>query len=271
MYDLLAVDLDGTSLNSQGILSQRNVDALDRLRNAGVRVVFSSGRATRSIVPHARRVVPESPDEYLIAFNGARTTRMDGTLVHAAHLTAEVARYILDYAERAGLLTITYDPDSVVAAPRSKAQLARLYQYASWTRLDLRIVEDFAATIIDGVPKIFIIGSPEELAAHWSSLRTGDGWRGTRSGETNIEVVAPGVDKGSALRMLGASLGIEPSAMAAVGDNINDIEMIETVGLGCAVANAHESVRARADHLLTSSCDEDAMVELAELILEARR
>lgn len=266
MYRLLATDIDDTLLAPDGSLPQANHDALQRLHAAGITIVFCSGRADASIRKIAAPILEPADDEYYIAFNGALTvTARSRDVVSRRFLSAAAAARVLRYAREHGLYVQGYAGDDFVV--ESDHEYARMY--ARETKTTLRIVDDIAAALPDGTPKLLFIGDHDELARHQTALaklpddRPDERFSLMFSKPHYLEVVARGVDKGDALVRLAETLGIAVEETLAVGDGDNDIAMIRAAGQGVAVADAKQAAREAADVVLESRASEGAIAEIA--------
>lgn len=313
MYKLLATDIDDTVLALDGSLPAATRDALKRLHEAGVVVVFSSGRADVSIRSVASKIVELADDEYLISFNGARVvTALSGTPLVELPLSPEMVAEVLSYTRPRELVVQAYTGDRFlveVDGPRPR-------KYAEDTGMSYDVVPDLAVAVeaAGGTPKLLIIDEHEVLATHLPKLQslgrgvpgspnasagpedigpadrgvtssadleqlssaTSDvtgagatagaaaGWTATFSKPHYLEVVRHGVNKGVALTRLAEHLGISIDETLAVGDSLNDREMIEAAGLGVAVANARQELKTAADVVTERTADEAAIAEVAE-------
>jgi Cof subfamily protein (haloacid dehalogenase superfamily) len=263
MYRLIATDIDDTILAPDGSLPESNRLALERLHKRGVVVVFSSGRATISIRSVAARIVPPDDDEYLIAYNGARvTTARTDRVMYQRPLTPDSIKLVMGYARSEGLLVQGYRGDDFLVErddPRSA-------QYAHETDMKYEKVPDLVAALPEGSPKLLIIDDPATAPKHQEQLTALARGRFTAipSKPHYIEILDPGVSKGDALMRLAEHLGIPIAETIAVGDSLNDREMLQAAGLGVAVANARDELKAIADIVLERTAAEGALQEVEE-------
>ncbi len=275
MARLLATDIDDTLLARDGTLPPGNREALVRLHEAGIVIVFCSGRSDLSIRTVASRILDPADDEYYIAFNGARVVTAD-TRTDVAHRSvspAATAR-IVAYAREHGLHLQGYIGDEFLVERASPAA----DRYARDTGTDYRVVGDLAAALPDGSPKLLLIGDPDSLLSHRDALVSigeslpDDHRYGTMFSKAHyLEIVAAGVNKGYALRRLAGILGIPIEETIAVGDGENDAEMLRAAGTGLAVASAHPAARDAADVVLDSAAEEAAIAEVAARFFEPLR
>lgn len=265
MYKLLASDIDDTLLTHEGGLPHATHAALQLLHEAGVAVVLSSGRATASMRPIAARIVEPADDEYLISFNGGRVvTALSDTVLFEHSIPSQVVEEIMKYARKESLHVQAYSHDGFLVEdnPGTSEEESRLYSEIAG--LPFKRVSNLARALPDGSVKLLIIGEHEELRKHQERLRNASAGRFSVmfSKPRYLEVVAKGVSKGHALEMLAGRLNIPLHQCIALGDSTNDIEMIQTAGLGVAVGNARQELKDIADHVLTRHASQSAILEL---------
>ncbi len=266
MYRLLATDIDDTILAADGSLPEANHRALEELHRRGITVVFSSGRATESMQRLVSRIIELADDEYLITYNGAQVVQArSGTPLFEWPLGTDVIQEIIAYAREHRLHLQGYAGGDVYT--QGDGTNAEQYgaDYAESTGMNLRMTADLHSTVGDRTPKLLAIHDPTTIEEHLTALsRLSDGrFRVTRSKPHYIEFLNSGASKGTALRTLAEKLGIPIEETIAVGDSYNDIEMIQTAGLGVAVANAVDAVKEAADIVLERSADDGAIEEIA--------
>lgn len=271
MYRLLATDIDDTILCADGSLPEANRAALAHLHARGIPVVFSSGRADVSTRAVAQRILTPLDGDHIIAFNGARVVRsVDGRVIREHVLSDTAVAQVDEYARKHRLVLQAYIGDAFIAdrdTPESQA-------YSRSTAMTFRVVPSLPAAAHVGTPKLLLIGDPTDLANHRRALAqlagelahddTGVAFELTVSKPNYLEVLPAGVSKGSALVELCETLGIPILQTVAAGDSLNDISMLKAAGLGVAVANAREEVKAAADVVLDRTVDDGAIGELVE-------
>ncbi|MGW3662139.1 HAD family hydrolase [Streptomyces sp. NPDC005141] len=258
---LVCTDLDGTLLDSSGAIRERTLSTLVEAGRAGVAVVGVTGRPVRDTLDLARRYGLSGP---VVCSNGAVTVDVaSGRLLDCRGFGPGDAAGILR-AVRDAVPGIALGVD-FVSGLRLEAAFARLVPNA-WAHLPL---EDTSAPA-DGDPVTKILAAHpmllvDELAAVLAAV-AGDRAVITRSTGDFLELSAPGVDKGEALRLLAERRGLPLEHTAAVGDMPNDIPMLRVAGLAAAVANAHEDTLRAADIVLPSN-DDEGVAALIRLVL----
>ncbi|MGD0166057.1 MAG: HAD family hydrolase [Gaiellaceae bacterium] len=257
---LIASDLDGTLLRSDGSVSERTLAALERTVATGIRFVLVSARSSGWLAPEAARL---GLGEIAICNNGALVYDIEGerVLLHRP-LDPETASDIASGLRRAapGVAFGCDRPSGFMAEPAYRP-LHRPPDSIPRAELD--------ALLAGPITKL-VLQHPEipQAALHRLVVELGgERIEACYSGAGLIEIAAAGVTKGSALAELCAELGIERAETIAFGDMINDIPMLEWAGRGVAVANAHPELLAVANEVTTSN-DEDGVALVLERLLD---
>ena len=263
MISLIALDIDDTLLAPDGSLPEQNRTVLGRLHRAGVAIVFSSGRADVSIRAVAAAIVEPDDRDYLISFNGARVVTADSrAVVYERLLAKQAVGRIVAWARERGLYLQAYAGDEFLVESATPATEA----YARSTGMAFREVGPRGIAAV-GCPKLLLVGDHDLLERHRQALlELGDASRprfdAVFSKPHYLEIVRRGVDKGAALVALAARLGIPVERTMAIGDSANDAGMVRAAGVGVAVANAREELKAVADVVLDSSASDGIMAEV---------
>lgn len=259
---LVAIDMDGTLLTTDKQLSGTNIDRIHQVMATGVQVVICTGRS----LPGVRRFVDQlkfnGDEEYMIIQNGAATyhlpdyRRVDDHTIARAGIEAAFD-YIAQYPEL-----------EVVA-------LSEEQFYYTGEELDDRMV--FEAITLEspaihttrtalknrtGLYKLIIMGKPKfmEEVVHSAPERIRKEITIIHSLPDLIEFIPKGINKAVGLKRLCDHLHIQPDEVMAIGDEHNDIEMLEFAGLGVAMGNANDRVKAVAD-AVTGLNDEDGVAQ----------
>jgi Cof subfamily protein (haloacid dehalogenase superfamily) len=262
-YRLVVADLDGTARSRRFGITPGVGQAIADSRARGVRVCIATGRMWPSAAPWVKRLGADAP---AILYNGGRVFDFDsGRTLYDRRLTAEAAgealAVIRPHAEVQPHLFVN---DRVYVERRHPMTDA----YAEEDGLAYEVVPAFAPLLAEAPHKILVTGEPANLESLGAAARRAAlAAHVVRSEPTKLEFLPPGVSKGTALREMVAGLGIEITEVIAVGDNWNDLEMIEAAGLGVAMADAPEGVRARADHICGTADDEGFRDVLERFVL----
>ncbi len=264
-YDVLALDLDGTLLNSEGRLSRRNAEALRRFYEAGGTVVLNSGRMAAAITPLYAQLGFTGP---VIACNGALVLDEAHQVLLRMPLPAEYADEVLELALQHNWLVNYYLEGKLYNKAPHRA-LSRLYvQRTGSPMLYEPNLRRFAGRRPE---KLLLLFPPEEARKQLAYFRAkyGEAVYITLTEPEYLEFMAPEANKGAALERLANLRGWDLDRCAGMGDSYNDMPLLETCGLKFAPANARDEVKALADVVLPSN-DADAVAEAVDYLLQAK-
>lgn len=256
---MVACDLDGTLLRSDGTLSPRSVAAIKAIEAQGIQFVIATARAPRTLVP---LVAQYGIDGMAICGNGSLlvelgTGRLVGTFALAAELAVDLVRRLRDGVPGCALAVEVMDRfgHEVAYVPMHEVPADALVEEAHAlaargpTKL---LIQHRELTITELVERVkAICGTMAN--AHYSS-------------DSFVEITAPGIDKASALAELCQGLAIDRDAVVAIGDMPIDLPMLAWAGRCVAVANAHPDVLAAVSEVFASN-DEDGVADLLDSLV----
>ncbi|WP_066065328.1 Cof-type HAD-IIB family hydrolase [Frankia sp. EI5c] len=253
---LVATDLDGTLIRSDGTVSDRTRMALRRVEDAGATVVFVTGRPTRMMADIVRQTAATG---IAICANGA--------LVYDLDTCAPVRRTVLESAAAVRLArAIRESVPGVAFAVESGHRFGREPDFRTmWPDPD-ELVAGFTEllTCLPTAKLLVRRGGAAMTDVYETIVRlAGEEAAVTMSSSDLIEISGPGVSKAVALAELAGDRGILPGQVIAFGDMPNDLPMFGWAGHCVAVANAHPEVLAAADEV-TASNDEDGVAQVLE-------
>jgi Cof subfamily protein (haloacid dehalogenase superfamily) len=270
---LVALDLDGTLVGDDLRLRPRTTAAVRAVVARGIHVALVTGRMTTSALPYARELGLSAP---IVGLQGALVREMPapgsarlGRLLLHLPLAADVAREALAWCREAGLAAHVNHLERMVLA----ADDSRVDDYSRWSFGPVLVVPDLDAWIRRPVTKVISSGRPPLAAEALARARADFAGRAeaTVSHPMFLELLAPGVNKGRAVRFLARRLGVDPRATMAIGDQLNDLEMIAEAGVGVAMGGAPAVVRAAAAVVAPPIEEEGAAQVLEELLLGGAR
>jgi len=251
MIRLIGIDVDGTLLDPRGQLPQANIDAIHEAVSAGIQIALVTGRS----YPFARPIADPLPDSItLIVSNGAVERGMDGSRVARRLLDREVARAVLDatrpFRESAALV---FDRDADRQVMFETMDWEHPGRKAYWTRNQSLISQSVPLedALVEDPIQVMFNGGVDAMRPLYEALHTeADGFavsltEYTRRDFSLIDVTAPAATKGRALAWRAAQLGIAREEVMAVGDNFNDLDMLEFAGLPVVMANSVEELKQR--------------------------
>ncbi len=265
MYKLLALDLDGTLVNDDAIIPDNNKNAIKKAIDKGVKVCLSSGRSYLSLKYFEQELCLNEKGNYGICFNGSilyethnhnilRDVRLPKGM--AINLIKELSRFKAD--------TIVYVNDMLYILEMTPS----LKYYTERSKVNYTIVDSFEKIETD-VSKVLIRGENDELkkANEYMSEYTKGLCNCFFTEKTLLEFTNLNATKGNALKELYTMLGLKKEEVIAVGDNFNDISMIEEVGLGIAVNNAENRVKEIANYVTEWNNNQGAIEEVIHKFL----
>jgi Cof subfamily protein (haloacid dehalogenase superfamily) len=263
---LLALDLDDTLLRSDLTISFHTRGVLRRVEKAGIIVVLATGRIPAAMNRFTRQLGLNKRPGYLICNNGTIVQESHtGKLVFEAHLPPETALIAYDLANAEGFPVQIYEG--------ALMYMSRKNEFADYdqklTGLKQVVAEDFRARVRNGCYKLLIPGDPVILRPLENLFRTyiGDDVTLFTSKPYFLEILPPGVDKGSALAKVAELLGVKREEVMAVGDSMNDEAMIRWAGYGVVMANGDDRLKEAACLVSAKTNNEDGLADIIERYL----
>jgi hypothetical protein len=267
-YRLLAVDLDGTLLTAGRDIPEENLSALRAANAAGVAIAIVTGRRFPAL---RRYVAPLGFDAFVVANSGALVRKgLTGPILRRRLLPIAIAHRVLEIAEQSSMEPVVHDgPDAeghlilrttAREVPSMKRYLNQSYPEPRWVS---------SIEIAREPVQIGFTGTVEEVREFESTLRSDLGELRASFARTEypeerlalLDVLESSATKSKALEFLAETLGIELSSTMAIGDNWNDLEMLERAGLGVLMGNATSELRSRG--LAETTTNDEAGVALA--------
>lgn len=267
---ILFLDLDGTLLNDRKEITTGNRAALEAALSRGHRVVITTGRPLTSAIIQAQRLGLDGPGCYLIAFNGSVVYDCGaGETIYSHPLTVEQVCKVYDEANRRGVHIQTYDDVDVLVEARNDNENVR--RYCSLINMEYRVIQDVHTDLVQPPVKALLIDfhdrKPVEEMEDWIRTHLAGEVDCYFSSQYYLEVVPVGMNKGAAVTAMCQRLGIPLECSIAVGDAENDLSMIQTAGLGVAMANGIPEAKACADYVTQRDNNHDGIAEVVERFL----
>lgn len=248
MFRLLALDLDGTLLTPSHQIPDRTKAALSAARERGATPVIVTGRMQRSAAPYAAQLGLEGLP--MVTYNGAFVSRFPSVepLYHEP-LPLEAARKLARYCEQEGVYLHGYQDDRLYIP----ALTPEAVSYQGLAGVEGEVVGSLSAWLGAPQTKMIAISTPERIAALKPAVHEllGGEANVTISNPTYLEVMSSHVSKGKALAAVAEQLGVKQAEVMAIGDGLNDLEMLRWAGMGVAMGHAHADLKAQADWVTT--------------------
>lgn len=260
-YEILVLDVDGTLMRTDKVISEKTIAEIVRVQEAGIKVAIASGRCTAGIMPTARKIRLDEFGGYIVSYNGGCISNCQtGEIIYNINLPDGIVQEIYEFSKKEKTGIMTYHDNDIIAE-NDADQYIQID--AKGCDIDIHVVEDFGREVTYPVNKCLLTGDPDYMEG--VEPRAAKAFEGRlsvyRSEDFYVEMMPLGIDKAYGLSKLLKKLGYTRSQMICCGDGFNDISMIEYAGLGVAMANASEQVRARADYI-APHCDEDGLVDV---------
>lgn len=265
MIRLLAIDMDGTCLNSRNRIHAETMTWLRRARDQGVTLVPTTGR-TLSCIPH--QLKEERLYRYVITSNGASVTDLEtGTDVFRAEIPLEAAVSLMEACEGKGLGMTAHIGHEYWVQGRMLSLLGRLrYGRDAASSQTVRHIIPYAAQAQRDVEELqFFFFSKAARRRTEQALAGYSGLAAAYSG-SYVEIYSKAATKGTALAAVARQLSISKDEIACIGDGENDIPMFQEAGLRFAMGNAAPELKALADAVVASN-NENGVAEAIRRIL----
>jgi Cof subfamily protein (haloacid dehalogenase superfamily) len=265
-YRLLALDLDGTVVRHDLTVSPRVRAAIAAAQRAGLLVTIATGRMYGAAMPFARLLGIDAP---LICYQGAVIQNAaDGVIRFAATMPGAPTAEALTYLAEQDTFAVAYINEVLhIAQQRPELDIYLSYHPEG---AEVRLCADLPAVVREHpATKVLFVAEPAQVAPLLAGLqaRVGDRLVTTQSHALFGELTALGVNKGVALAELARQLHIPQEAVVAIGDQANDLEMVGWAGLGLAMGNAIDPLKAVANHVIPSIDNDGVAVAIEQFLL----
>ena len=266
---IIALDLDGTLLNSKKELSEGNLAALKKAADAGWEIVPTTGRFYGGM-PDFIRGLPFV--HYAITINGAYVEDLlEGNEIYTAEMPYKQAIDIMKYLDKLPVIYDCYMDNDAFMTEALKAKVDEIVENPRIRKMfyDLRKpvpeLKEFLENRGQDVQKIQFFTKDADLRLHLLEElpKVFENIAVSSSSPQNIEINQAKATKGLALIALAEYLGLDRSKTIAMGDGLNDTSMLEEAGIGIAMANGCDEALDAADWV-TSHCDEDGVAKAIE-------
>ncbi|WP_321479927.1 Cof-type HAD-IIB family hydrolase [uncultured Bacteroides sp.] len=267
-YKLLVLDVDGTLLNDENKITNRTTAALLKVQQMGIHIVLASGRPTYGLMPLAKKLELDKNGGFILSYNGGQIINVQtGDLLFEKRINPEMLPYMEKKARKNDFAIFTYHQDKIIT---NEPENVHIQQEALLNGMNIVPVNDLSIEVDFSPCKCMLVSdNPEALKGleeHWRKRLNGvlDVFR---SEPYFLEVVPRFIDKANTLGVLLEMLQIKPEDVIAIGDGVCDFSMIQLAGLGIAMGNAQESVKACADIVTESNNDEGVAIAVENAIL----
>lgn len=261
---LVAVDLDGTLIDSSKSICPEIKTLVDRLHLMGVRFTIATGRFHESAVKYAHELGLNTP---IITSSGACIAAASGHVQCDLRIPFQVAKDIVRESEKTAGVLYAFSGNKVFVNKPSTFSP----RYSKSLAVPIHLKRDLLAHMNQD-PTMLVLRFPEPC--HAKAVRekmrdlVGNKVRVISSMPYFVDFLHPGASKANALKALCASLGIDPEEVLAIGDGENDLEMLQWAGTGALVSNAPESIKDKADYVSQGESTEGVMEIVRRFVFE---
>ena len=260
---LIALDLDGTLVKGPNGVTPRVRASIRDAQDAGIQITIATGRMYRSARRFAEDLGVTLP---IICYQGAmvRHPLTDEISVHDVVPYGSAVAAIA-FARGIGLHVNAYLDDSLYM----EADTPEGRFYAASSKVPINFVDDLTAAVAEGTTKLVFVTDEDQVLKTIDSLEAhlDDDVRVTRSHPRFAEVIGRDVNKGRALRAVAGSAGVPIEATMAIGDNLNDLDIVKAAGIGVAMSDGDPRVVAAADWV-TGTYEDDGVAQAIDRLLD---
>lgn len=267
---LIAIDLDGTLLDSNRELSDANKNAIQAAKEKGVQVVLCTGRPLKAMTHLLKEADLMGEEDIAITYNGGLIQKTKtGEIIHEMTLNREESLDIYRLGEKLNL-PVNFIDFNYIYEPRYPENVPSIYT-KSHPKVPKKNALSVKAIDIDHLEESFesykiVMSRPaEELDAAIPNIPDDyhERYNIFKSQDFILEVLPKKVDKGFSMRLLGEMLGLDKEEIMGIGDQENDLSLVENAGLGIAMGNAIDQVKEAADYISYSN-DENGVAHVIQ-------
>ena len=269
MIKLVAIDMDGTLLNSKKELLEETKQYFKNFHNKNTEtlLVLCTGRPESGIRPYLKDLGYLEENHYIVSQNGANIYESQtGKRVMDAFVDSAAIQKWIELGKKHGISVMGAGVDYYYSFDEDPTE---------WMEFDVKLVSGklkripTEESLNTDFYKILLMGDEEQLNEFETYIP--QEWRDefyvVRSQKYLVEVLTKGVNKAFGLEKLAQKLNIQPSEIAAIGDAANDIEMLEYAGLAVAMGNASEEVKAIAD-IVTDTNENNGVIKAIDQLIQ---
>ncbi|AGH81508.1 cof family hydrolase [Psychromonas sp. CNPT3] len=266
MYKLIALDMDGTLLNSQKELTPRVHDVIRRAKEKGIKVVLASGRPFEGMLPTLKALGLDSDDDITLTYNASLILKVASKeIISSALLDVDDALQLYELAKKLDVNVLAYSMQHGLITPKHNKYT---HYEAELNKIEVTEFDFYKLSKDDTILKVMMIDEPEVLTRAIEKLPISlqDKYSMAKSMPFFFEFMNKKSNKGNGMQVLATYLGLSSEQIICVGDAANDLEMIKFAGLGVAMKNATDDVKAHANYI-TDSNDNDGVAKVFEKYL----
>lgn len=266
--ELIAIDMDGTLLNPQHEVTPAVKKALSDARAKGVQIVLATGRPFIGVQRYLKELDLQQEGCYCITNNGALVhNAKDGSVIAEVSLNIEDYHYFEQLARELGVHFHALTKTDLYTANRHISKFSVHESFTTGIPLQYCPAEEMDASLT--FPKIMMIDDPEVLDRAISQLpqEAKDRYTVMKSSPYFLEILDKRVNKGEGVKVLAEKLSIPRENVMTLGDQENDIAMLEYAGVGVAMGNALDSVKAVSQFVTKTNTEDGVAFAVNKFVL----
>ncbi|WP_414054886.1 Cof-type HAD-IIB family hydrolase [Macrococcus equi] len=261
-YKMIVLDMDDTLLTSENVILSSTKDVLIKAQQQGIKVVLASGRPTGGMLEAAQEIQLANFGSYILSYNGAVVINVaTGEVIDSTYVSKSSFDKVYDYLKARDVFVLTYVDNTIVYEGTHKYMNVE----HELTGLPMQSVENLKTYVTAAVPKLMGVDDIDKISQMNQEIggSFNEDIHATTSKPFFLEFINKDVSKGKVLKQLADKLNIEPSEIIAFGDSNNDKDMLEFAGLGVAMGNANENIKAIAD-VITEDHNNDGIANIVK-------
>ncbi|MBM7617655.1 Cof subfamily protein (haloacid dehalogenase superfamily) [Weissella uvarum] len=270
MIKLIAIDIDDTLVNTSKEITDHVKKSVQAATAAGIKIVLTTGRPVRGVQNYLKTLgLDNQADQYVIAYNGSVVETTTGEVIFSKEVGMPAYQEMTKLGDAWGDVLVQAEMlDDIYTTSHDINPMASRESYFMGMPIKVRAMEEMPE---DGdYVKVMLIGEVAKMDDISAKMPQDiqDKYTIVRSDQYFIEIINKEASKGAGLRALADHLGISMDETMAIGDQQNDMSMVEAAGFGVAMGNAIDDLKAAADAVTTTQDEDGVGVAIDKYVLD---
>lgn len=256
-------DLDGTLLTDDKYLSEKNIVAINKVKEAGIKFVIATGRMPY-LIDQIMNVTGKEEDEYAICANGAVIYQGNGTIISSKPIDSNCVEAIKSVARERHIGLFVSNEKCVRCYNQSVIETTKVEKHITLVELNDEQLDEFTSVPIY---KMSLIHSDPQILNDVSKYldRVANGRiKQAKSSITTVEIVGDGCTKGEGIARFCEMQNVDLDEVIVIGDNMNDMSMFMKAGCKACPANGCEQIKEMANYIAKNDNNNSAVAEIIE-------